>query len=229
MPVELLPTAAPPLDYYLLGRGPGGLLVEEFVTAPDHTVLAIDSAGWTGSDPGWWSTAEFCRRMRVDRELRAQVRPVSRAGAETAFRRLSGGPLPGEAELRAEFRDRHDLAVTAPLALGPAGPPAGYHSRRMYRLLFAGELGPAAVAGLAAGWGLTATSDARVLGVARRDLAGDRVSWELRRVGAAHAWAVDVTALLIGPADSTIGPLLHGLRAEARFAGLVPALVERFA
>lgn len=229
-----------PLDYYLLrpergpAAAPAAVLVEEFVLAADGTAVGLDSAGFGSPEDGWWSSAEFCRGMRRDPHLRARVRPVSRPDAEEAFARLGGGPLPDEQWLRGRFRDRHPLGGTAPLRLGPDAAPPGFRERRVYRILFAGELRPEGLARALAAWDMTpaadlAAPDCRVAGTARRSVGDDELAWDLRRIGPGVAWCADLTALLREASDAVVQPVLAELRAVLRSQGLIPVTVERFA
>lgn len=230
-----------PLDYYVVlaeAGGPAGrvdgIVVEEFVFAADWTAAGLDGAGWSPGHGGWWSSAEFIRGMRTDPRLRARIRAVGRGEAEDVYRRLGGGELPDEAALRSRFHDRLPLDASAPLVFGPPEVPDGFHERRVYRVLFAGELDAARLGGLRAVWPMTLAEDfadprARVAGTAHRRTARDRFTWELRRIGPGTAWGLDLTACLGGPSDQAVGPLLRELTTVLRHAGLIPVTVERFA
>jgi hypothetical protein len=221
-----------PLDYYLIGDPIGsvdGIVVEEFVLADDHTAVGLRSTGWAPADRRWWSSAEFSRAMRADPALRARVTAASRADVEIAYRRLGGGDLPDEPTLRGYFRDYEPLAASAPLLLGAGPVPDGYREKRLYRVLFAGELTPERLADLRAAWHMeTALSD-RVAGTAHLPVGDDLFSWELRRVGPGVAWSLDLTAYLASDGEGGLGALLRELTAIMRRHGMIPVTVERFA
>ncbi|MFC4536418.1 hypothetical protein [Sphaerisporangium dianthi] len=232
--------ARPPLDYYLLvpGRrdqvtGPApvdGIVVEEFVFDGDHTSIGLDTACWTPSDGVWRSSAALSRDLRANPSLRLRVVPVPRRDAEDAYRLFRGGELPGETALRTLFTDRLPVPGSAPLRFEDAQVPEGFHDKRLHRVLFAGDLTPGRLPALQAAWGMTPADDpgARVLGTAGVRVAGDVFTWELRRVGAGGACALDLTAYLSTPRDATIGPLLRRLTTTLRYQGLIPVMVERF-
>lgn len=248
------PEVAPPLDYYLVlpealsgfpaewsaSHGPEvrpeGIVVEEFVLAEDFSAVGLHSTAWTpvpGPADDWWASAALSRGMRVDPALRARVIPVGRDDAEAAHRRLGGGDLPDETTLRTGFRDYEPLAESAPLRLGSEDVPDGFAGKRVYRILFAKELNTERLNNLLAHWRMTPADDpsdarARVIGTASRHISGDVFSWDLRRIGAAIAWCVDVTAHLGAGSGDRIGPVLRELRADARRQGLIPVTVERF-
>ncbi|GLW10150.1 hypothetical protein Misp01_52790 [Microtetraspora sp. NBRC 13810] len=233
------PMGGASLDYYLiLGEAGGGdplgraegIAVEEFVFAADHTAAGVDGAGWTAADGGWWSSAAFTRAMRSDPRLRARIVPAARRDAESVYRRLGGGDLPGEAGLRGRFLDRQPLAGSAPLDLGAGEVPDGFHDRRVYRILFAGDPGAGRLPYLLGVWGMTPAGDpsGRLVGRAGRRTGDDLFGWELRRIGPGVAWCVDVTACLAGPSGDAVGPLLRELTAAMRHAGLIPVTIERF-
>jgi hypothetical protein len=211
------------LDYYLID--PSSILVEEFVLGEDDAAVAIDSAGWT--DGRWWSSAAFSVDLRGDPQLRARVVPVGRDGARDAYRRLGGGELPDEAALRAHFADPAPLAASAPLRLDATPVPDGYRERRVYRVLFAGDLDPDGLAALRNRWRLAPSSDRGVEGGARLSTAGDEFTWQLRRIGSGVAWCVDLTACLSGD-PVRVRPLLRELTSAARDQGLIPVTIERW-
>ncbi|GII86093.1 hypothetical protein Ssi03_40830 [Sphaerisporangium siamense] len=234
------------LDYYLVGMGGGavaGVVVEEFVLTGDHTAAGVDSAGWSAEDGAWWSSAAFCRAMRVDAELRARVVPAGRAEAADAYRRLGGGELPDEGTLRTYFRDRAALPCSAPLLFDTPLVPDGFRELRVYRVLFAKELGREGLARLRAAWRMDASGpgnphgrmDAfgpgdphgRVAGTARLRAGSDLFTWELRSIGPGVAWCLDLTACLGGESAGAVGPLLRELTAGVRREGLIPVTVER--
>ncbi|MGK5739430.1 hypothetical protein [Micromonospora sp. URMC 103] len=224
---------APSLDYYLILDASGGtaeaLVVEEFLRAPDWSTTGLDSAVWTPS-AGWGGSAAFSRGMRADPQLRARTLPVARDAADAAHRWLGGGPLPDERALRTRFQDRQAFPATAPLRLGVPQAPHGRHERRVYRVLFAGDLPPDRVARLAAHWrpvGAPPPVDGMPAG--RRRVDGDDHRWTLRRIGGGIAWCVDLTVDLATATDATVGPVLHELTTAVRLAGLIPATTERFA
>ncbi|MCW3815072.1 hypothetical protein ONA91_11455 [Micromonospora sp. DR5-3] len=214
------------LDYYLLQAEADeveatGLLVEEFVLADDLSAARLRSAGWTPADGGWWSSAAYARAVRTDPRLRARLAAVDRATAEATYRRLGGGNLPDEDELRDRFRDDVPLATGAPLRLS-AGPD-------VHRILFAGELDDRRLARLGALLRLDDPDGARpgVVGTGRLRVNDTNVRWDLRRVGGGIAWCLDVTA---EPAGGDGLPwVLRQLIGVARGHGLIPATIERLA
>ncbi|SCE81201.1 hypothetical protein GA0070607_1871 [Micromonospora coriariae] len=233
----------PPLDYYLVlakpgDRGPAagveGIVVEEFTRHADFSTAGLDSAGWTPSGDGWWSSASFSRSMRTDREALARLVPSSRRDADSAYRQLGGGQLPSEAVLRTYFRDHQPFASAPPLRLGPAQPPTGFHERRVYRVLFAKDLRADQVESLRTLWRTTgdgAPADPRSPGAVVAgclDEDGDRFAWDVRRVGSGLAWCLDVTVLLRTKASGTLGSTLHNLTTVMRQHGLIPVTTERF-
>ncbi len=241
-------TPEPELDYYVItgeaaapAGPPAGIVAEEFVLSDDGTATGLNGAAWTrmdgaaggAPDGAWWSSAEFTRAMRADPELRGRVVAVSRHEAEAAYRRLGAGELPGEATLRTYFHDTLPFDGSAPLRLGPPDVPEGFHDRRVYRILFAGDLSETGLANLSAGWRMRAADDdarGRVVGTAHITLAGDLFSWDLRRVGG-MAWSVDLTACLGEPSPRTGGVirrLLRELTTAMRREGLIPVTIERF-
>jgi hypothetical protein len=203
------------LDYYLVGAD--GVLVEEFVRAPDHSTVGLRGVVWTRPDAGWRGAAALSRALRADPRALARMTPIDRDGAETAFRGLCGEPLPDEAALRAHG-DYRPFPTSAPLRLGPADAPDGFHERRVYRVLFAKDLDADGLAALEASWQ-----------PARRRIGADLVSWTLRRVGGGIAWGLDVTVLLVTDDDAAVGPVLRDLTAAVRRQGLIPVTTERFA
>ncbi|WP_084517033.1 hypothetical protein [Microtetraspora niveoalba] len=240
---EATPVAArADLDYYLIypeawdgdpSARPDGIRVEEFLLADDHTAVGLAGAVWTAADREWWSSAEFGRAMRADPGLRARVVPVAREDADAAHRGLGAGELPGETTLRTRFRDTASLPGSPPLLLTPPEIPEGFHEKRLYRILFAGEPRPERLAPLARVWGIELTADAadpraRVLGTARSQVAGDVFTWELRRIGPGAASCVDLTACLGDPPSGALGPLLRELRTAMRRERLIPVTIERF-
>ncbi|WP_204055851.1 hypothetical protein [Microbispora corallina] len=229
------------LDYYLVlpEGGPHGssasrvegIVVEEFDLAGDFTTTALNGAGWTAADGEWWSSAAFGREMRRDPRLRSRVVAARRQEAEAAYRRLGGGDLPDETGLRARFRDPQPLPVAPPLRFGPADVPEGYHDRRVYRLLFAGEPDDGCPGRLRGLWGMTPPDDRAdpgVAGRAGRRTARDAFTWDLRRIGPGVAWSLDLTACLGTSSDAALGPLLRELTTTMRHEGLIPVTVERF-
>ncbi|GIF68389.1 hypothetical protein Ais01nite_64240 [Asanoa ishikariensis] len=192
------------MDYYLLSDD--GVLVEEFVRAPDQSTVALRGAVWRRADARWAAASGLA--LRADPESLARLTPTDREGAETAYRRLGGGSLPDEAALRS-VAGHEPLPIAAPLRLGPVEAPDGFHERRVYRVLFAKDLDAA-----------PGTSHSRRIG-------DDLVRWTLRRVGGI-AWGLDVTVLLATDADDIVGPVLRELTDTARRQGLVPVTTERF-
>ncbi|MEV5694608.1 hypothetical protein [Micromonospora globbae] len=225
------------LDYYVVLDRRGGtgaaveaIVAEEFVRAGDGTTVGLRGAGWTPASGRWWNSAPYSRAMRTDPGLRARVVPVDRTEAEAVHRRLGGGPLPDEPVLRTRLAEVEVFPATAPLRLGPADAPEGCHERRVYRVLFAGDLPAQRVAELAERWRPAGgAAAAGVPSAGRRRVHDDRFAWVLRRVGGGVAWAVDVTADLATADDRTVGPLLHELTSAVRLCGLVPVTTERFA
>lgn len=223
-----------PLDYYLLLDGPDGpaeraeaVVVEEFVRAPGWWTVGLGSALWTPA-AGWRSSASFSQAMRAAPEVRARVRPVARDAADRTHRRLGGGPLPDERALRTHLHDRQVFPATAPLRLGDPQPPDGCHERRVYRVLFAGDLPADRMAGLAARWRPAGAPTGDGLPAGHGSFGDDRFSWTMRRIGGGVAWAVDLTVELARAADDTVGPVLHELTSTVRLAGLIPVTTERF-
>ncbi|WP_124819953.1 hypothetical protein [Micromonospora ureilytica] len=228
----LLPDAGPPLDYYLVGHSDPattveGIVVEEFTRHRDFTTTGLDSAGWT-PDAGWWSSATLSRVMRTDPEVLARVLPTSRREAEDVYRALGGGQLPNEPLLRTHFLDHQAIATAPPLRLGPAQPPAGFHERRVYRVLFTKDLGAGQVASLRTAWRTPAGGTGAAAATGRLDMHGDQITWDLRRVGHSLAWCLDVTALLRTDATVVLGSTLSELTNVLRQHGLIPVTTERF-
>ncbi|MGN9788092.1 hypothetical protein ACTMTF_42205 [Nonomuraea sp. ZG12] len=230
------------LDYYVILAEAGvgeaeAIVVEELVLAGDGTATGLDSAGWGAADSagwgaaggGWWSSAAFARELRTDAGLRGRAVPVRRREAESAYRRLAGAELPGEGTLRGLFQDRLPLAGSPPLVLTPPEPPDGFHELRVYRVLFAGDLGEDSLPRLREVWRMSlADPGERVVGTAAARVAGDAFTWDVRRIGPGTAWCLDVTVRLGGPSDAAVGPLLRELTAVMRAEGLIPVTIERF-
>ncbi|WP_158630914.1 hypothetical protein [Micromonospora inaquosa] len=229
--------ARPHLDYYLVGgRVPGttveGIVVEEFTRDRDFTTTGLDSAGWT-PQAGWWSSASLSRDMRTDPEVLARVVPTTRQEAEDVYRALGGGQLPDETLLRTHFLNHQPIASAPPLRLGPAQPPAGFHERRVYRVLFAKDLRAEQVAALRTAWrtpeaGTSAAGAGASAASGRLDEHGDQFTWDLRRVGHTLAWGLDVTALLATDATVSLGSTVSELTNVLRQHGLIPVTTERF-
>lgn len=201
------------LDYYTVCDRDGRvrtLVVEEFVLRDDFTAAGIDSAGFSGE---WWSSADFSRRLRTD--AAASTTPVSRSGAEAAFRDLGGSRLPADSLLREHFADRATFPDVPPLRFGPDD------GRRVYRLLFARDLDERSLAGLLASLRLSPVDDP---GVAGRSVT-EHGTCDLRRV-AGVAWSIDLT---FPDASAEIGSLVGIAMLTARDHGLIPVTVERFA
>jgi hypothetical protein len=216
------------LDYYLLPEA-GEILVEEFVLAGDGTATGLDSAGWSAAGGGWWSSAAHARALRTDAGPRGRVVAVLRGEAESAYRRLAGAELPDEATLRTFFHDRLPLAGSPPLVLTPPRPPDGFHEVRVYRVLFAGDLGRDSLPRLRKVWRMAPADPLeRVVGTAGSRVADDSFTWEVRRIGPGTAWCLDVTARLGGRSDAAVRPLLRELTAVMRAEGLIPVTIERF-
>ncbi|MEV4118084.1 hypothetical protein [Micromonospora sp. NPDC049645] len=234
-PVEVA-ARRPPLDYYLVLRrrddptsieSVEGIVVEEFTRHRDFTTTGLDSAGWT-PEVGWWSSAALSRGMRTDPEVLARVVPSSRPEAETVYRRLGAGRLPDEAVLRTYFLDHQPMPSAPPLRLGPAQPPAGFHERRVYRVLFAKDLHAEQVASLRAAWRTPVDGTGTSVASGRLDRGGDRFTWDLRRVGHTPAWCLDLTVLLRTAAAEAVYPVLSALTNALRKHGLIPVTTERF-
>jgi hypothetical protein len=231
----------PELDYYLLlaptarerSRVIEGVLVEEFARGRDHSTVGLSAAIWTADDPRWLSCASLSRTIRTDTEALARVVPTDRGGAELAYRRLCGGPLPGEAAPRSSFLDHESLAAAPPLRLRPVDAPDGFQEKRLYRTLFAKDLHADQLTALGSCW--SPPRDERGAGPSTPELpAGSRTvgddlfAWGLRRIGPGIAWGLDVTVLLAAGRDHTVGPVLHELTQTVRRHGLIPVTTERF-
>ncbi|MBP2705390.1 hypothetical protein JOL79_16365 [Microbispora sp. RL4-1S] len=224
------------LDYYVVlhdsSERPLGILVEEFACAADGTTTGLDGAGWTAADGQWRSSAGFSRRLR--RDVEPPVLAVDRPEAAAIYRRLGGGELPGETTLRGHFTEHLALPWAEPLRFAPPEVPEGFHDRRVYRLLFARAPREGAVDRLRDLWRMTtpgadpADPRGRVAGNARRRVAGDSFTWDLRRIGPGISWCVDLTACLATPSGESVGPVLGELTAAMRREGLIPVTVERF-
>ncbi|WP_424535856.1 hypothetical protein ACOZ38_38390 [Sphaerisporangium viridialbum] len=228
----------PPLDYYLIfaaagdrGRGalPSVILVEEFLLRGDHTAAGIAGVEWTPATGAWRDRPASSRAIRTDALLRERVVPVSRAHAADAYTMLGGGELPQEARIRAFFHDCQPLPAEDPLDLGSPG-----DEKRLYRILFAGDLHERGLARLRSALRLEPAGDqadprAHVVGTATATAAGHTVTWELRRIGAGIAWCLDVTVNPGPGPDPAIGTLLHHHRQAIREQGLIPVTIERFA
>ncbi|NJC71243.1 hypothetical protein HC031_16200 [Planosporangium thailandense] len=225
----------PSLDYYLIHGSAGEpevILVEEFVLGEDHSAVRLDSAGWTSTDRRWRGSAAVSRGIRVDANLRSRVVATSRPDVEIIFRQLGGGELPDEETLRGYVHDGEPLSTSAPLRLGSGRAAAGFREKRVYRILFANDLGADGLAILQAGWRMTrpenvADPQGRVVGTAHLHVGDDSFAWDLRRIGIGAAWCVDLTANLVSRGDA-IGPLLRELTTTMRRQGLIPVTIERF-
>ncbi|MET7949316.1 hypothetical protein [Micromonospora sp. NPDC005324] len=232
----LVTDAGPRLDYYLVlpplgDRDPGttveGIVVEEFTRHHDFSTTGLGSAGWT-PETGWWSSAALSRGMRTDPEVLARVVPTSRREAENVYRARGGGQLPDESVLRTHFLDHQPIAIAPPLRLGPAQASAGFHERRVYRVLFAGDLRAEPVASLRTAWRTPAGGTSTAAASGRLDRGLDRITWDLRRVGGRLAWGLDVRVLLGTDAADTVGSTLTDLTNVLREYGLIPVTTERF-
>jgi hypothetical protein len=222
----ILRASAGSLDYYLLRPASRdearatGLLIEEFVLTGDLCAERLRSASWSPEHGGWRSSAAFARELRTDPALRARVAAVSRRSAEAAHEQLGGGPLPGEDILRGHFRDDLPLSSAAPLRLSAA--PA------VHRVLFAGELSGEQLASVRALLRLgdpPAGEQPGVAGSGRLRVNDTNFHWDLRRVGGAAAWCVDVRS---EPADAaSLRWVLRQLTDVARSHGLLPAAIDR--
>lgn len=232
----------PPLDYYLIFAEAGdnvpvpavdGIVVEEFALADDYSAVGLNSARWTPSEGRWWTSAGLSRDMRGDPGLRKRVVAADRHDVEQVYRQLGGGELPDETTLRTYFQDFVPLATSTPLRLGLGPALDGYREKRVYRVLFANELGPAHVAHLQTLWRMAVADDAadpqaRVVGTAQLPVGGDLFTWDLRRIGPGIAWCLDLTACLGGSSGKAIGPLLRELTMVMRRQGMIPVTIERF-
>ncbi|MFI6231765.1 hypothetical protein ACIBCR_31155 [Micromonospora echinospora] len=233
-------STAPALDYYLVrprppddrpGAPPEGIVVEEFLFGADHQALRVDSAAWTPGGSGWWTAPALSRSIRADPELRGRVVGVPRHRAEVVYRQLGGATLPDEATLRGHLRAGDTRAASAPLLLSPERVTPGFHSTRVYRLLFANELGPDDLVELSSVWQMTGTDPTRpdgVVGTARRRIGADVFGWELRRIGMVGAYCLDLTVDLATGRDDGVRPVLRELTTTLRLRGLIPVTVERF-
>lgn len=155
--------------------------------------------------------------------------PTSRRKAEEIYRAFGRGQLPDESVLRTHFLDHHPIAAAPPLRLGPAQPPAGFHERRVYRVLFAKDLRAEQLASLRTAWRTPAGGTSTAAASGRLDTGADRITWDLRRVGHHLAWALDVTVLLSTDAAQAVGPTVTDLTNVLREHGLIPVTTERFA
>ncbi|OZV84341.1 hypothetical protein CA850_00235 [Micromonospora echinospora] len=239
-PVRRPRPTAPALDYYLVrprpsddrpAAPPEGIVVEEFLFGADHTVLRVDSAAWTPGGPGWWTAPALSRNIRADPELRGRVVGVPRHRAEVVYRQLGGATLPDEATLRGHLRAGDTRATSAPLLLSPERVTPGFHSTRVYRVLFANELGPDDLVELSSVWQMAGTDPPRpggVVGTARRRVGADVFRWELRRIGVVGAYCLDLTVDLATGRDDGVRPVLRELTTTLRLRGLIPVTVERF-
>ncbi|BCL13381.1 hypothetical protein [Micromonospora sagamiensis] len=239
MPVRRPRPAEPALDYYLVrprrpdGReaSPEGIVVEEFRFGADHSLVRVDSAAWTPGGPGWWTSPTLSRSIRTDPELRERVVGVPRHRVEVVYRELGGVTLPDEATLRGHLRAGDTRPASAPLLLDRERPTPGFHSTRVYRVLFANELDPDDLARLAAVWSMTGTDPARaggVIGTAHRRIGADVFRWDLRRIGLVGAYCLDLTVDLATRRDDGVRPVLRELTTALRLRGLIPVTVERF-
>ncbi|MEU7798299.1 hypothetical protein AB0B10_03415 [Micromonospora arborensis] len=224
------------LDYYLVlprqnERDPTtavvGIVVEEFTRQHDHSTTGLDSAGWT-PDSGWWSSASLSRAIRSDPETLARVVPTSRRKAEGVYHALGGGQLPDDTVLRTYFLDHQPIVNAPPLRLGPAQPPAGFHERRVYRVLFAKDLRAEQVTSLRAAWRTPVDGMSASAASGHLETDGDQLTWELRRVGHTLAWCLDVTVLLSTATADAVGAALSDLTNVLRQHGLIPVTTERF-
>ncbi|MGC4757314.1 hypothetical protein [Micromonospora trifolii] len=232
----LVPDAGPRLDYYLVLPPLGdrdaattvdGIVIEEFTRHHDFTTTGLDSAGWTPK-AGWCSSAALSRGMRADPEVLARVVPTSRREAETVYRALGGEQLPDEWVLRTRFLDHQPIATAPPLRLGPAQAPAGFHERRVYCVLFAGDLRAEQVASLRTAWRTPAGGTSTAAASGRLDRGADQITWDLRRVGGSLGWGLDVTVLLSTDAAEAVGSTLTDLTNVLREHCLIPVTTERF-
>ncbi|MEU4214898.1 hypothetical protein [Actinoplanes sp. NPDC026623] len=217
------------LHYYVVHDGAGepeGLLAEEFLLAADHSCAGLVSGGWSRSQGRWCDAAATSRRLRVDAALRARVTPVCRTAAAAFYRDLCGGDLPDEAALRACF-GALPAPPPPPLRLSGPEPTPGFRETRVYRILFTDGLTGDGVAALSEAWRVPVTGDLPDPAVRRR-VCGDAFRWDLRRVAAGAAWALDVTCDLLGERDEAVGVLLRGLTAQMRRQGMIPVTVDRF-
>jgi hypothetical protein len=211
---------------------PEGLLVEEFLLAADYSAAGLVSGGWSRAEGRWHDASATSLRLRIDAALRDRVTLVGRTTAAALYQNLCGADLPDEATLRTCFGAP---AHQSPSPLRLSGPEAtpGFRETRVYRILFADELSPGRLAALSEAWQMPVTGDledpeVRVLGAVRRQVSGDAFRWDLRRVAAGAAWALDVTCDLVGNHDEAIGVLLRGLTTQMRQQGMIPVTIDRF-
>jgi hypothetical protein len=168
------------------------------VLAGDYSAANLNSAAWTPEDGRWWSAPAFSQQLRIDPWLRGRAVPAPRSAAAAVYRRLGGGELPCEEVLRGYFGEGTPLSAP-PLRLDTVPVAAGGDQTRVYRILFAKDLGAAGLANLWEAWRMEpAGARTGVVGTARRCAGGDVFSWDLRRIGTGAAWCVDLTASLPG-------------------------------
>ena len=187
-----------------------GIVVEEFTRQHDYL---HHGSGQRGLDAGC-RLVEF--RLAQPRHPHrpgdaGEGGPTSRHEAEGVYRALGGGQLPTTPVLRTHFLDHQPIANAAPLRLGPAQPPAGFHERRLYRVLFAKDLRADQVASLRAAWRTPVDGTNASAASGHLDKDGDQLTWELRRVGHTLAWCLDVTVLLSTAAADAVGSTLSDL------------------
>ncbi|MBL7259933.1 hypothetical protein [Paractinoplanes lichenicola] len=114
------------IDYYLIEGG--GVIVEAFELAGDHTTVGLRSSLWR--DGEWRGISG--PQWRNDPELLAAVTPVDRDAAAAAY----PGEWPDERQLPGEYVAIGGAPV---LRLRDEPVPDGFRERRVYRVLFAGE------------------------------------------------------------------------------------------
>ncbi|MFC7535719.1 hypothetical protein, partial [Actinoplanes sp. GCM10030250] len=178
--------ASPSLHYYFVhdrAGEPDGLLVEEFLLAPDYSSAGLVSGIWSRRESRWRDGADTSRRLRLDAALRLQVVAAGRAAAAEFYRSVCGVGLPDEAALRAHFGD---LPAQPPPPLRLSGPEAapGFRETRVYRILFVNELTQDGLDAVSSGWQMPVTGDladpeVRILGAVRRQVSGDSFRWDL--------------------------------------------------
>ena len=224
------------LDYYRVAAAESAraeaILVEELVLRDDGTAIGIDSVLWTAVSRAWQAASEFSRDLRIERacangsgpSTARPPRPCSgcSAGTSCRTRRCCG---PGSAT-SCRCRPRPCCGS------GRGRRRPGFRERRVYRILFAGELDRGGLRCLRTRWLLDPVEPAadptgQIAGRARRTVDDHELVWELRRVGAGLGWAVDVTADLADAPVAAALAVLRELRQQARAEGLVPVTVER--
>ena len=130
--------------------------------------------------------------------------------------------------LRTHFLDHQPIATAPPLRLGPAQPPAGFHERRVYRVLFAKDLRAEQVASLRTAWRTPADGTARPPRAVVSTAVATGSPGTCDGSATTLAWCLDVTVLLSTDATEAVGPTLSDLTNVLREHGLIPVTTERF-